>query len=108
MKLTKSKLKQIIKEELNKVLKEDGDWAADSPMAQAKAAHCGKALQKYADYDQLADENFRRDYPDIRAGRWYDEELEKLKAKYPNCDFENLPEPTSKAKTRNPRRKSAF
>ena len=49
MKLTKSKLKRIIKEELNKVLNEDGDWSADSPMGRAEADRCGALKQALAD-----------------------------------------------------------
>jgi hypothetical protein len=93
MKLTKSKLKRIIKEELRKVLKEDGDWAADSPMARASAEHCAAAKQKYAKTMQrwnatsadINDGNYAGN--PIEANNWYKKAIEKLEKKYPDCDL---------------------
>jgi len=106
MKLTKSKLKQIIKEELNKVLNEDGldgDWSADSPMGRAEADRCGALKQALADAIRAhhaadADRHLGRGAPTspVEEDNWHlaqraalEKKLERL-----GCDYSDLPEPS--------------
>lgn len=99
MKLTKTKLKQIIKEELNKVLNEDGDWSADSPMGRAEAAHCGRLKQELADaiwFQRVADHDQHRGRGGYREYRAATAERTKLEKKLQElgCDYSKLPEPS--------------
>jgi len=95
MKLTKTKLKRIIKEELNKVLKEESrqinEWPwskkkKPEPKAEPKAEAdpCSYAKQLYGLADQLPSA------PDQAVAQ------AAIAWKHPNCDFENdLPDPMS-------------
>ena len=95
MKLTKSKLKRIIKEELNKVLKEDGDWSTDSPMGRAEADRCGPLKQKLADAIQA-----HRAADAARAApeedNWHLAQRAALEKKLQGlgCDYSELPDPS--------------
>ena len=92
MKLTKSKLKRIIKEELNKVLNEEprqiNEWPwskkkKPEPEPEAEADPCSYAKQLYVLADRLVS---GPDEVAQMAIRW----------KHPDCDFENdLPDPKS-------------
>ena len=103
MKLTKSKLKQIIKEELNKVLNEDGDWSADSPMGRAEADRCGAKKQELADAIQAhrdADQRRQMGRGDpvgsVEEDNLWLAKRKKLKdeLKELGCDYSELPDPS--------------
>ena len=96
MKLAKSKLKQIIKEELNKVLKEEprqiNEWPwgkkkKAEPEAEAEADPCSYAKQLFVLAARLASsQGTDADEVAQMAIRW----------KHPDCDFsKDLPDPKS-------------